>query len=317
MGTPVFSVPVLNALIEAGHQVAAVYTRAPRPAGRRGLDLTPSPVHLAAQQHDLPVETPKSLRSEEALATLRAYAPDVLVVVAYGLILPKAILDVPPFGALNLHASLLPRWRGAAPIQRAIMAGDSQSGIELMRMEEGLDTGPVGLVGEVTIGPDMTGGELHDLLSLRAATLIIEGLQKLEAGTLTFTPQTEDGVIYAKKIEKVEARIDWRRPAHEVYNLIRALSPFPGAFFEVDLGKGLERIKILRAELTHTPAAQPGEILDAGLSIACGEGEGSGAIKLLDIQRSGKAPMSAEAFLRGTKLPASTRLPLPDLHAPL
>ncbi len=320
MGTPDFSVPVLEALIGAGHEIAAVYTRAPRPAGRRGLDMTPSPVHQKALEHHLPVETPKSLRGEEALTTLASYAPEVLVVVAYGLILPKGILDLPRYGALNLHASLLPRWRGAAPIQRAIMAGDTESGVMLMRMEEGLDTGPVGLTAKVAIDAAMSGGALHDLLSQRAAGLIVEGLDKLEKGTLTFTPQSElaaqgdEAVTYAKKIEKAEARIDWQRPMRDIYNLIRALSPFPGAFFEVDLGKGLERIKILAAEADEALSGQPGLIMDENLSIAA---LGGGAIRPVQIQRSGKAPMSVEAFLRGVKLPKGTLLPSPEADAAL
>jgi methionyl-tRNA formyltransferase len=303
MGTPDFSGPVLEALIAKGHEIAAVYTRAPKPAGRRGLELTPSPVHAAATRHGLEVLTPKSLKSSEEAERFAGFNADVAIVVAYGLILPKAILDAPRFGCLNLHASLLPRWRGAAPIQRAIMAGDRETGVMVMRMEEGLDTGPIGLTGKIAIDPEMTAGELHDRLSMLGAELIVPALDKLADGTLTFTPQAEDGVIYAQKIDKAEARIDWTKPAHELHDLIRGLSPFPGAFFEADLGKGPERIKVLRAVFVDANGT-PGTVIDDALTIACGDG----ALRLVTIQRAGKAPMSAVDFLRGTKIAAGTVL---------
>jgi methionyl-tRNA formyltransferase len=303
MGTPDFSVPVLEAIIAAGHEVVAVYTRAPKPAGRRGLDLTPSPVQVCAEKHGLKVFSPKTLRTDEEAALFTSHAADVAVVVAYGLILPKPILDAPAKACLNLHGSLLPRWRGAAPIQRAIMAGDAETGVMVMRMEEGLDTGPVGVTARVAIGPDMTAGELHDQLSQAGASLMVDALAELADGKLTFTPQAEEGVTYAQKIDKAEARIDWAKPAHEVHNIIRGLSPFPGAFFEADFGKGVERVKVLRSTLAEGQGA-PGAALDAALTIACGEG----AIRLVEVQRSGKAPMLAQDFLRGTKVAAGTVL---------
>ncbi|WP_051952963.1 methionyl-tRNA formyltransferase [Methylocapsa aurea] len=299
MGTPDFAAPVLTEIVEHGHQVAAVYTRAPKPGGRRGLELTPSPVHVAAERLGLEVLTPQTLRGEEAAATLRRFAPEAVVVVAYGLILPKAILDAPEQGCLNLHASLLPRWRGAAPIQRAIMAGDVETGVMVMRMEEGLDTGPVALTERIAIGPEETAGEIHDQLAAAGAALMPCALDALERGELAFTPQATEGVTYAHKIDKAEARIDWAKPARAVHDLIRGLSPFPGAFFEADLGKGRERVKILRARIVKGSGA-PGAVLDNALTIACGEG----AIGLLEVQRSGKAPMKAEDFLRGAKLGA-------------
>jgi len=303
MGTPDFSVPVLSAIIAAGHDVAAVYTRAPKPAGRRGLDLTPSPVQAAAEKHGLKVFSPKSLRFDEETALFQSHDADVAVVVAYGLILPKPILDTPLKGCLNLHGSLLPRWRGAAPIQRAIMAGDVESGVMVMRMEEGLDTGPVALTARVGIGPDMTASELHDHLSRAGAGLMAEALALLAEDKLTFTPQTEEGVIYAQKIDKAEARIDWAKAASDVHNIIRGLSPFPGAYFEADFGKGLERVKVLRSTSAEGHGA-PGTVLDDALTVACGDG----AIKLIEIQRSGKAPMRAQDFLRGTKVAAGMKL---------
>jgi len=308
MGTPDFSVPVLDAIVAAGHEVAAVYTRAPKPAGRRGLDLTPSPVQVAAEKHGLRVFTPKSLRSDEATALFASHKADVAIVVAYGLILPKPILDAPAKGCLNLHASLLPRWRGAAPIQRAIMAGDPVTGNNVMRMEEGLDTGPVALSQSVDILPDMTAQELHDELLRQGGGLVVEALDKLGKNELTYTPQPEEGVLYAHKIEKAEARIDWAEPAAAVHNKIRGLSPFPGAFFEADFGKGLERIKVLRSTLVDGQITKidgaAGEALDDALTIACGDG----AVRLIEVQRAGKGVVKAEDFLRGTKVSAGMRL---------
>src|SRR5215210_5388737 len=233
MGTPEFAVPTLRELAERGHDIAAVYTRAPKPAGRRGMELTPSPVEREARRLGIPVLTPKTLRTPEALETFRSHKADAGVVVAYGLILPKHILEAVPLGCFNLHGSLLPRWRGAAPINRAIMAGDAETGVMVMRMEEGLDTGPVAMAERVPIGPDMTAGELHDVLALRGAHLMVHALGALERGTLQLTPQAENGVTYAAKIDKNETRIDWGKPWKAVHDHCRGLSPFPGAWFEL------------------------------------------------------------------------------------
>lgn len=299
MGTPDFAVPTLTEIVARGHDVAAVYTRAPAPAGRRGLDLVPSPVHAVAEKFGIPVFTPSTLRTEDAAEQMRGLAADVAVVVAYGMLLPQAVLDAPALGCLNLHGSLLPRWRGAAPIQRAIMAGDAETGVAVMRMEAGLDTGPVGLLERITIGPDMTAGELHDTMMVLGADLMGRALAALERGGLHFTPQPEAGVLYARKIEKAEAKIDWSLPAREVHNRIRGLSPFPGAWFSLEDGT---RVKVLRATLAAGDAA-PGTVLE-GLTIACG----AGAVRLTDLQKAGKQPMGAEAFLNGNPLPAGTRL---------
>jgi methionyl-tRNA formyltransferase len=297
MGTPEFAVPVLAGIITQGHIVTAVYTRAPQSGGPRGLELVPSPIHVAARRFGVVVVTPRSLRSGDAVATLRGFKSDVVVVAAYGLILPKAVLDVPAKGCLNLHASLLPRWRGAAPIARAIMAGDTETGVVVMRMEEGLDTGPVALAERIAIGPDANAAEIRDKLALIGAGLMTRALAMLEHGGLAFTPQAEGGVTYAHKIDKAEARIDWKKPASDVHNLVRGLAPFPGAFFEAGLGKGLERVKVLHTEIIQG-TGMPGRVLDDGLTIACGEG----AIRLLVVQRAGKVPMPAADFLRGARL---------------
>ncbi len=296
MGTPEFAVPVLAGIIAQGHSVTAVYTRASQPGGPRGLEPVPSPVHMAARCFGIEVVTPRSLRSADAVATLRGFKPEVVVVAAYGLILPRAILEVPAKGCLNLHASLLPRWRGAAPIERAIMAGDLETGVVVMRMEEGLDTGPVALAERVAIGPDANAGEIRDKLAHIGAALMTRALAMLEHGGLAFTPQAEEGVTYAHKIDKAEARIDWRKPALDVHNLIRGLSPFPSAFFEASLGTRSERVKVFRARIAEG-AGTPGRVLDDSLTIACGEG----AIRVLEVQRSGKSPMPAAAFLRGAR----------------
>ncbi len=303
MGTPEFAVPVLAGLIAEGHVVTAVYTRAPQPGGPRGLELMPSPVHVAARRFGIEVLTPHTLRSGVAAATLRGFKPDVVVVAAYGLILPKVILDVSAQGCLNVHASLLPRWRGAAPVARAIMAGDLETGVMVMRMEEGLDSGPVALTERIAIGPDVNAGEIHDKLALIGAGLMTRALAMLEHGGLAFTPQAETGITYARKIDKAEARIDWRKPASDVHNLIRGLSPFPGAFFEVELGKRLERVKVFRTRIAEG-AGMPGRVLDDCLTIACGEG----AIRVLEVQRSGKAPLPAADFLRGARIAKGTLL---------
>jgi methionyl-tRNA formyltransferase len=292
MGTPEFSVPTLTELVSAGHEVVAVYTRAPKPAGR-GQSQRKSPVHEAAEGFGIPVMTPRSLRNEAEQIAFAGFDADVAVVVAYGLILPRPILDAPRLGCLNLHGSLLPRWRGAAPIQRAVLAGDFRTGVMVMQMDEGLDTGPVALVEEMPIGPDMTTGELHDKMMLVGADLMGRALAALERGSLTFTPQSEDGVTYASKIDKAETRIDWGKSAIQVHNLIRGMSPFPGAWFELELGGQLTRVKALRSTI-GTGSGAPGTILP-DLTIACGEG----AVRLLHIQREGKAAMEAATFLRG------------------
>lgn len=302
MGTPDFSVPTLAAILGAGHEVAAVYSQPPRAAGR-GQQARPTPVHAFAEQAGLPVFTPVSLKDAERQAEFASLGADVAVVVAYGLILPKPILEAPVHGCLNGHASLLPRWRGAAPIQRAIMAGDRETGTMVMRMEAGLDTGPVCLAEHVAIGEDMTAGELHDVLARTGADLMVRALAALERDSLACTPQTDDGATYARKIDKAETRIDWRRPARDVHNRIRGLSPFPGAWFEIDRDGKRERVKLLRTTLAEGEGA-PGTILDDRLTVACGEG----AIRLVQLQRAGKKPMQADEFLRGLSLPPETRI---------
>ncbi len=296
MGTPEFSVPILTAIIGQGYDVVAVYSQPPRPAGRRGLELTPSPVHEKAEQFGVPVFTPKSLKSPEEQAKFASLDADVAIVVAYGLLLPKAVLDAPRLGCYNGHASLLPRWRGAAPIQRAIMAGDAETGMMIMKMDEGLDTGPVAMMEKVAIGPDMTAGELHDRLSLIGADLMVRALGALERESLTLRPQPEEGVVYAAKIDKAEARVDWSKPARDVHNAIRGLSPFPGAWCEMEINGKAERVKLLRSTLAQGAGA-PGTLLD-GLTVACGEG----AVRLVILQRSGGKPMPAEEFLRGASV---------------
>ncbi len=302
MGTPDFAVPTLSELVGAGHDIAAVYSQPPRAAGR-GQKSRPGPVHKYAEEAGVPVLTPVSLRDAEAQAVFAAHAADVAVVVAYGLILPTEILTAPVHGCLNLHGSILPRWRGAAPIQRAVMAGDSESGIAVMRMEEGLDTGPVCLVERIAIDQDMTAGLLHDRLAILGADLIVRALAALDRGSLDCAPQPEEGVVYAEKIDKSEARIDWSRPAGEVHNLIRGLSPFPGAWFEHNVNGRAERIKVLRSQRADGEG-DTGTLLDDKLTVACG----SGAVRLVQVQRAGKSPMMAEDFLRGFDLRAGTRL---------
>jgi methionyl-tRNA formyltransferase len=303
MGTPEFSVPTLRAIAEAGQEIEAVYTQPPRAAGRRGLELTSSPVQREAERLGIEIRTPTSLKSEveqQAFAALRA---DLAVVVAYGLLLPKAVLEATRFGCLNGHASLLPRWRGAAPIQRAIMEGDAETGMMVMRMEEGLDTGPVALVEKCAIAPDMTAGELHDRLMAIGASLMVEALAQLGINCLTFTQQAAAGVTYARKIDKSETRVDWTRPAGEVHNHIRGLSPFPGAWCEVDIGGRLERLKLLRSTLSDG-VGESGGILDDRLTVACG----SGAVQLVEVQRAGGRPAAAQEFLRGAKIEKGMRL---------
>ena len=303
MGTPDFAVPTLAAIVAHGHEVAAVFTRAPQPAGR-GMELRPSPVERAARRSGIAVLTPKTLRSAEVQDAFRAHGADGAVVVAYGLILPRPILDAPRFGCLNLHASALPRWRGAAPINRAIMAGDTETGVAVMQMAEGLDTGPVAMAARVAIGPDMTAGELHDELARCGADLMVRALDALERGSLELAPQPHEGVTHAAKIDKSETRIDWTRPWKAVHDHCRGLSPFPGAWFELpDPGASPARVKVLRTTRGEGTAAA-GTVIDDKLTVACGES----AVRILELQRAGRQPMGAEEFLRGTPLAAGTRL---------
>ncbi|PSH60683.1 methionyl-tRNA formyltransferase [Phyllobacterium endophyticum] len=297
MGTPEFSVPILNALIGQGHEIVAVYSQPPRPAGRRGLELTPSAVQRNAEQFGIEVRTPTSLKSEEEQQAFRDLHADVAVVVAYGLILPAAILEGTRLGCYNGHASLLPRWRGAAPIQRAIMAGDDETGIMVMKMDEGLDTGPVAMAEKVKITAEMTAGELHDQLSLAGADLMVRAMAALERDSLTLTPQPDDGVTYASKITKAETRIDWSQPAIDVHNRIRGLAPYPGAWCEMEIGNELERVKLLRSILA-TGIGDPGTVLGDDLRIACGEG----AVRLRSLQRAGGKIMDGLEFQRGAKI---------------
>jgi methionyl-tRNA formyltransferase len=302
MGTPDFAVPALRALLEAGHEVVAVYTQPPRAAGR-GLNQKKSPVQVFAEGAGLTVLNPARLKGREEQERFRALAADAAVVVAYGLILPLATLAATRHGAFNIHASLLPRWRGATPINRAIMAGDSESGVAVMRLEEGLDTGPVCLMAHVPIGPDETAGELHDRLAAAGAALMVKALAALKRGELKCHKQGADGVTYAEKIAPSETRIDWTRPARDVHNHIRGLSPHPGAWFELELNGKPERIKALRATLAQGSGA-PGTLIDDRLTIACGQG----AVRLIEVQRAGKKPMNADDFLRGIKLRAGAAI---------
>ena len=296
MGTPDFAEPTLLGIVGAGHEIVAVYTRAPRPAGR-GMALSPSPIAREAERFGLPIFTPKTLRDGDAAAAMRTHGADAAVVVAYGLILPKPILEAFPFGAFNLHASLLPRWRGAAPIQRAIMAGDRETGVMVMKMEEGLDTGPIAMERRVPIGPDTTAGELHDQLARLGAELMPVALAALERGSLQLTRQPATSATYANKIDKTETRIDWSKPWQQVHDHCRGLSPFPGAWFEIrDFG----RVKVLRTT-KGDGEGRPGTVLDNRLTIACG----TGAVQIVELQRAGGKTMSAEDFLHGTPVAPS------------
>jgi methionyl-tRNA formyltransferase len=297
MGTPEFAVPTLTELMCQGHDIAAVYTQPARPKGR-GLEPEPSPIANLAAGHGLPVHTPDSFKNADAQAEFAALALDAAVVVAYGLLLPKRILEAPQLGCFNLHASLLPRWRGAAPIQRAIMAGDEETGVMVMRMEEGLDTGPVLMSERVAVGRKIY-GQLHDELSRLGADLMARALAALERGSIQEHLQPSEGATYAKKISKEETRIDWTRSAREIDGLIRAISPSPGARCEA---KG-ERLKVLYAEPV-SGNGRPGEILDDQLTVACGEG----ALRLTRLQRPGRAAMSAQELLHGFALPKGARL---------
>jgi methionyl-tRNA formyltransferase len=300
MGTPDFAVPTLAAIASAGHNIVAAYTQPPRPAGR-GMHEQKSPVHRFAEKAGILVLTPRTLRDPTVQETFRARGADAAVVVAYGLILPRAILDAPRFGCFNLHASALPRWRGAAPIQRAIMAGDTETAASIMRMDEGLDTGPVCASAPIAIDPEMTTGALHDLMAERGAKLMVEALAALEKGTLACTPQPVEGITYAAKIEKAEGRIAWTHSADQVLNQIRGLSPWPGAYFEVISEGRIERLKVLRAARTDG-SGPAGAFLDDAGTIACGDG----AIRLIEVQRAGKRPMGFAELLRGFALPAGT-----------
>lgn len=300
MGSPSIALGVLEALIAAGHEIACVYSQPPRPSGR-GHKLTPTPVHAFAEARGLEVRTPKSLKKAEEQAEFAALNLDAAVVVAYGLILPQPVLDAPRLGCLNMHASVLPRWRGAAPIQRAIMAGDTETGVDAMMMEAGLDTGPVLASVRTPITPRDTAGTLHDRLAALAAELAPRALAGLADGSLTPQPQTEDGMTYAAKLTAEDQRIDWSRPAAEVDCQIRGLSPAPGAWCEADLGQGPVRFKILFSELTdHATVAVPGALIDDRLAVACGDGR---AIRLLRLQRPGGKPLDARDFLAGSPLP--------------
>ena len=298
MGSPDFSTPILGALADAGHEIACVYAQPPRPAGR-GHKERPCPVHAFAAERGFPVRTPKRLKAEDDQKALAELGADVAVVAAYGLILPPAVLAAPRLGCVNVHASLLPRWRGAAPIQRAIMAGDAESGVTIMQMDEGLDTGPMLLSESLPITAETTASVLHDALSDMGARLIVDALEGLEAGTLTPTLQPEDGVTYAKKLDKDEGRLDWSRPADELERAVRALNPWPGVWFE----RGDKRVKVLAAEAAHG-VGEPGTALDDRLTVTCGHG----ALRLTRVQRAGKGPMDADAFLRGNPVAAGERL---------
>ena len=298
MGTPDFAVPTLIELAARGHEIAAVYTRGPKPAGR-GMDVQRTPVEQEARRLALAVHTPRTLKDEEAQAAFRAHDADAAVVVAYGLILPKSVLEAPQLGCFNIHASLLPRWRGAAPINRAIMTGDAESGVTIMKMDEGLDTGAMAMAERMPIGADMTAGDLHDALSRQGADLMLRALAAAERGSLTLTPQPDNGVTYAEKISKNETRIDWSKSWKQVHDHIRGLSPFPGAWFEID---GV-RVKALRSTKGEGSGVA-GTVLDDKLTIACG----AAAVRLTQVQRAGKQPMSTDEFLRGTPVKPGVRV---------
>jgi methionyl-tRNA formyltransferase len=298
MGTPDFAVPTLIELAARGHDIVAVYTRAAKPAGR-GMDVQVTPVEREAGRLAFPVHTPKTFKDGETQEAFRAFNADAAVVVAYGLILPKPILEAPKLGCFNVHASLLPRWRGAAPINRTIMAGDTMSGVTIMRMDEGLDTGAMAMAEQLPIPPDMTAGELHNALAALGADLMLRALAAAEDGSLALTPQPQEGITYAAKISKNETRIDWTKPWKEVHDHIRGLSPFPGAWFELNGA----RVKVLRST-NGAGSGAPGTVLDEHLTIACGDG----AVRLVQVQRAGKQPMGVDEFLRGTLVKAGARV---------
>ncbi|RBP15845.1 methionyl-tRNA formyltransferase [Roseiarcus fermentans] len=308
MGAPEFSVPTLRRVVDAGRDVVAVYTRAPKPGGRRGLEIRKTPVHEAAESFGIPVHTPPTLRSAEARETFRSHAADIGLVIAYGLLLPPEILAAPRFGCLNLHGSLLPRWRGAAPIQRAIMAGDRETGVDLMRMEAGLDTGPVAMREVVPIRPEDTAGDLTARLAQLAAELAVRGLTALEEGRLEFRDQPGAGACYAHKIDKRECEIDWRGDAESIRNHIHGLSPAPGAYASLVFRGSPERVKILRAETTDATGA-PGTILDRAMTVACG----TGALRIVEGQRAGRTAVSGEILMRRESIPVGAAfMPAPS-----
>lgn len=295
MGTPEFSVPSLSAIVKAGYEVVACYSQPPRPAGR-GMGEKKSPVHQAAENLSIPVFTPKSLKSEEEQKLISSHNADVAIVIAYGLLLPQEVLDTPKLGCFNAHASKLPRWRGAAPIQRAIMAGDKETAAMIMKMEAGLDTGPIAISKNIEITPSMTAGELHDILSEKSAELTVEALNKLDNGKLTLKAQSKEGVTYAAKIEKSESPIDWEQSAEATHNHIRGLSPFPGAWCEINLNGKRQRVKILLSEIVDKKG-EAGSILDEQLTIGCEDK----AVRLVKLQRAGKGVQNIEEFLRGNQ----------------
>ncbi|MBT5860244.1 MAG: methionyl-tRNA formyltransferase [Alphaproteobacteria bacterium] len=299
MGTPEFSVPTLNALVAAGHDIACVYAQPPRRSGR-GQSTRPSPVHVAAQTMGLEVRTPPSLKSADEHAAFADLGLDAAVVAAYGQILPAAMIDAPRLGCINLHGSLLPRWRGAAPINRAILAGDQVFGVTIMQMDRGMDTGPILIAETIDVGDRPTAGVLHDAFADRGAALVVEALGGLDDGSLGATPQPADGATHAPKLTKAEGRIDWTRPASELDCHVRGLSPAPGAWFEFDGA----RIKVLAAEPISALPGTPGEVLDDRLTVACGDG----ALRLTRLQRAGKGAMDAADFLRGARVPVGTSL---------
>jgi methionyl-tRNA formyltransferase len=306
LGTPDFAVPSLLALAAADHEIACVYSQPPRPAGR-GQRERPSSVQALAESRGWPVRTPSSLKDPAVQRDFAALEADAAVVAAYGLILPPAILDAPRLGCLNVHASLLPRWRGAAPIQRAILAGDRESGVTIMQMDAGLDSGAILLQEALPIGPETSGASLHDALAALGARLIVQALDGLAAGRLEARPQNPAGVTYAEKLSRAEGRLDWRRPAAELARRVRALTPWPGAFAALPGDGG--RLKVLAATaVAGQAAASPGSLLDDSLTVACGEG----ALRLERVQRPGKAALDAAAFLRGARLIPGTLLPLPE-----
>lgn len=299
MGTPEFAVPAFDALLAAGHEIAAVYTQPPRPAGR-GQREQRSPVHERADARGVPVRTPTTLKTEAAQREFAELNADAAVVAAYGLILPRAVLTATRHGCFNIHASLLPRWRGAAPIQRAILAGDAETGITIMQMDEGLDTGAMVRQAATPIGPDDTAETLHDRLAEIGAREIVAVLRDVESGAAVARPQPADGVTYAAKLTREDGRLDWQRPAAELERQVRAFDPWPGAWFE----HGGERIKVLAAKPVQNVTAVPGTVVDAAPIVACG----AGGLQLLKLQRAGKSALDAGAFLRGFPLPPGTRL---------
>jgi methionyl-tRNA formyltransferase len=302
MGTPEFAVPTLLELVAHGHEIVAVYTRVAKPAGR-GMKLQLSPIEHEARRLGIPVVTPSTLKTPEALEEFRSHQADAAVVAAYGMILPQAILDAPRLGCFNLHGSLLPRWRGAAPINRAIMAGDAETGVMVMKMDVGLDTGDVAMVERLAITDLMTASDLHDALAPLGGDLMVRAMGALERGMLQLTPQNGDGVTYAAKIDKAEAHIDWNKTAREVLRHIHGLSPFPGGWCEMPLEGAVQRVKILRCEIV-SGSGEPGAVLDDRLTIACAQG----ALRIVELQRAGKQPMTAEEFLRGTPVRPPARL---------